>query len=76
MRKCSRCETEMVEDLTYRLELGRYNSGWIAAEGIIRKNLGEPSVAVCPKCGYIEFYLDDLSEIEDYAKKHKDEEND
>ena len=34
----------------------------------------EPKCSVCPKCGYIEYYLEGLKALKNYAKKQ--EEND
>ena len=35
----------------------------ITKSGIFKDNLGKVHAAVCPECGYIEFYLDDTSKI-------------
>jgi len=35
----------------------------ITKPGIFKENLGKVCCAVCPKCGYLEFYLEDTSKI-------------
>ena len=62
MRKCIRCTREMVENLDVKVEGGAYGLK-ITKQGIFTDNLGKVSCAVCPKCGYIGFYLKDVSKI-------------
>ena len=52
----------MVENLDVKVEGGAYGLK-ITKQGIFTDNLGKVSCAVCPKCGYIEFYLKDVSKI-------------
>ena len=35
----------------------------ITKPGISKASLGHVHVAACPKCGYLEFYLDDTSKL-------------
>ena len=58
MRKCIRCEFEMRENYDVKVEGGAYGLK-ITKQGIFKDNLGKVHVAVCPKCGYLEFYLGD-----------------
>jgi len=37
----------------------------ITKPGIFKGNLGKVHCAVCPNCGYIEFYIDDTDKISD-----------
>ncbi len=62
MRKCLRCQEEMVEDLDIKVEGGAYGLK-ITKPGIFKDNLGKVKCAVCPKCGYTETYLQDPSKI-------------
>ena len=58
MRKCLRCETEMVEDL--KVMVTNLSCGIdIREKGIFRSPLGRLMCAVCPECGYAEMYVDD-----------------
>lgn len=62
VRKCIRCSQEMVEDLTVTSE--NSPSGLrIAQGGVFKDTLGRLKAAVCPECGYTEFYIDRLDKI-------------
>lgn len=56
MRKCIRCNCDMVENFDVKVE-GGANGLKITEQGIFKDNLGKVNVAVCPECGYLEFYL-------------------
>ena len=62
MRKCIRCECEMRENYDVKVEGGAYGLK-ITKQGIFKDNLGKVRVAVCPECGYLEFYLEDTSKL-------------
>lgn len=62
MRKCIRCECEMAENYDVKVEGGAYGLK-ITKQGIFQDNLGKVHAAVCPKCGYLEFYLEDVTKI-------------
>jgi predicted nucleic-acid-binding Zn-ribbon protein len=70
MRKCLRCNVEMVENLDVKVEGGAYGIK-ITQQGIFKDNLGKVKCAVCPECGYIENYVDDTSKIKKLVKKDK-----
>lgn len=58
MRKCIRCETEMVEDCDLKVEAGA--CGLTVSNNTNRLfsgNIGRPNVAICPECGEISIYL-------------------
>ncbi|MBQ0064348.1 MAG: nucleic acid-binding protein [Firmicutes bacterium] len=63
MRKCIRCGIEMIEAYDVKVEGAAYGLK-ITKPGIFKENLGKVHVAVCPKCGYLEFYLEDTTKIE------------
>lgn len=63
MRKCIRCEQNMIENYDVKVEGGAYGLK-VTKQGLFKANLGKVRVAICPKCGYLEFYLDDTSKIE------------
>lgn len=62
MRKCIRCDVEMKENLDVKVEGYAYGLK-ITKPGIFKDNLGKVHCAVCPECGYIEFYLDDTNKV-------------
>jgi len=68
MRRCIRCNAEMVEGLEVRdstghmLEVIRPGTS-----GTLSKNrFGEIKASVCPQCGYVEAYLLHLDKIQQY----------
>ena len=62
MRKCVRCECDMVANYDVKVEGGAYGLK-ITKPGSFKSSLGKIRVAVCPKCGYLELYLEDTSKI-------------
>lgn len=62
MRKCIRCNTEMIEDLDVKVEGAAYGIK-ITQQGIFQDNLGKLKCAACPQCGYIETYIHSTSKI-------------
>lgn len=62
MRKCIRCEIKMKDGRDVKVEGAAYGLT-ITKPGIFKENLGKVHAAVCPECGYIEFYLEDTSKI-------------
>lgn len=51
----------MVENLA--VKAGGY-SVILTQRGIFKDSLGKVKCAVCPKCGYIENYIEDISKLE------------
>ena len=68
MRKCLRCETEMIEDLVVMVTNGGYGVD-VREKGAFKGSLGKIKCAVCHKCGYIETYIDNLGGLQKLAKK-------
>lgn len=62
MRKCLRCETEMVEDLSVMVTNGGYGVD-IREKGMFKTSLGKMKCAVCPECGYTETYIDQTERL-------------
>lgn len=60
MRKCVHCGCEMAENYDVKAERGAYGLR-ITAPGLFKGSLGKVRAAVCPKCGYLEFYLENVS---------------
>lgn len=68
MRKCIRCNAEMIENLDVKVE-ARADRIKITEPGIFKENLGIMQCAVCPKCGYVENYIQDTNKIKKLDKK-------
>ena len=49
MRKCLRCETEMIENLEIMVSNGGYGID-VREKGIFKSSIGKIKCAVCPKC--------------------------
>lgn len=62
MRKCLRCETEMVEDLSVMVTNGGYGVD-VREKGVFKSSVGKLKCAVCPECGYTETYLEDTARL-------------
>jgi len=61
MRKCLRCETEMVEDLVLIVSNG-YGVD-VREKGMFKTAKAKINCAVCPKCGYSELYVEEPEKI-------------
>ena len=62
MRMCIRCECAMIENFDVKVEGAAYGLK-ITQQGIFKDNLGKVHAAVCRECGYLEFYLKDVSKM-------------
>lgn len=70
MRKCIRCNVEMIENLDVKVE-GRADGIKITEQGIFKESLGRVKCAVCPECGYAECYIEDTSKVKKIKKEDK-----
>lgn len=65
MRKCVRCGSEMKENCGIKVKGGAY--GLVLTDDE-RKwwggRMGAPKVAICPQCGEVSIYLEDLSKLD------------
>ncbi len=61
MRKCIRCNVEMVENLEMLTYDGLYIG--VKEEGSFKSTFGKVKCAVCAECGYIENYIDDVEKL-------------
>ena len=68
MRKCLRCEKEMVEDLTVMVTNGGYGVD-VRQKGMFKGSLGRIKCAVCSECGYTETYIEDTENIKKLINK-------
>ena len=67
MRKCLRCETEMVEDLAFMVTNGAYGID-IREKGMFKPTIEKIKCAVCPECGYTETYIENTDKIKKLIK--------
>lgn len=70
MRKCIRCNQEMIENLEINVSNGGYGID-IREKGLFKNSLGRIKCAVCPECGYLETYIDDITKIKNLSKNEQ-----
>jgi len=70
MRKCIRCNQNMLENLEINVSNGGYGID-IREKGLFKNSLGRIKCAVCPECGYLETYIDDVTKIKNLSIKEK-----
>ena len=65
MRTCIRCNTKMVEDCGVKIQGAGYTFVITENENIMfgSQSIGKPKAAVCPNCGEISFYLEDVKQL-------------
>lgn len=68
MRKCLRCQAEMVENLDVKVEGGAYGIK-ITEQGIFKGTLGKIKCAVCTECGYVETYVENSNKLQNLKKE-------
>jgi len=64
MRKCIRCGSEMKEGCAIKIE----NSGLgiimsVDENKLFGGRIGYPKVAICPKCGEVSIYVEELDKL-------------
>lgn len=58
MRKCMRCEEEMIENCGIKVEGAGYGIVMATDDKKLWANrIGKPKVAICPKCGEVSIYV-------------------
>lgn len=63
MRICHRCQIEMLEGFDVKVEQAGYGIKISKGTGIFAKRLEKPKVAICPQCGEISLYIENLDEM-------------
>jgi hypothetical protein len=63
MRKCHRCDIDMIEGFDIKVEGGGYGIKVAKGKGISAKRMEKPKVAICPKCGEISLYMENIEGI-------------
>lgn len=61
MRKCLRCESDMLEDLSLYSTDSHWRITVVEPRPLFPKGVGKLCCAVCPKCGYTELYIEKLA---------------
>lgn len=62
MRKCLRCGKEMIEGYTIREDSEAALIQLVESEALLAKRI-EPSVAVCPECGEVSVYIENIEKL-------------
>jgi len=64
MRKCIRCQTEMVENCSIKIE-GAGNGIVMATDDkrLFANRIGKPKVAICPACGEVSIYVENIKDL-------------
>lgn len=64
MRTCIRCGAEMVENCGIKVQGGGYGIVLTNDENkLFGGRMGAPRVAVCPVCGELSIYLEDVAKL-------------
>ncbi len=63
MRICRRCQCEMIEGFDVKVEGAGYGIKISKGTGIFANRIEKPKVAICPKCGEISLYIEDMNAI-------------
>ena len=64
MRTCVRCGTEMKENCTKKVEGAGYGIVMSSDESkLFSGRIGKPKVAICPKCGEVSIYVEDVEKL-------------
>ena len=64
MRKCIRCGNIMKENCAVKVEGAGYGSILSSDESKrFGGRMGKPKVAICPECGEVSIYLDDVEKL-------------
>ena len=62
IRICIRYEYEMIENYDVKVEGGAFGL-IITEQGVFKGNPGKVHATICPKCWYLEFYLEDTTKL-------------
>ena len=65
MRKCCRCQCDMTEGFDIKVEGGGYGIKIASSTGFFAKRIEKPKVAICPQCGEVSLYIENLDEIKE-----------
>lgn len=63
MRICRQCQFEMLEGFDVKVEGAAYGIKISKGTGIFANRMEKPKVAICPKCGEISLYVENIDKI-------------
>ncbi|MDD2556448.1 MAG: nucleic acid-binding protein [Syntrophaceticus sp.] len=63
MRICRQCQCEMVEGFDVKVDSAGYGITIAAGTGFFADRIEKPKVAICPECGEISLYIDNVDKI-------------
>lgn len=63
MRICVRCGNAMKENCAIKIEGGAYGIVMATDEKLFGNRIGKPKVAICPECGEVSMYVEDLTKL-------------
>lgn len=64
MRNCIRCGSEMKENCAIKVEGAGYGIVLSSDEKkLFGGRMGKPKVAICPKCGEVSIYIEDIEKL-------------
>jgi hypothetical protein len=62
MRVCHQCKCEMIEGFDVAVE-ARYGIKITKGKGIFSEWMEKPKAAICPKCGEVSLYIENIEEL-------------
>ena len=69
MRKCIGCGSIMKENCAVKVEGAGYGIILSSDESkLFGGRMGKPKVAICPECGEVSIYLDDVERLKNLGK--------
>ena len=69
MRKCIRCGNIMKENCAVKVEGAGYGIILSSDESkLFGGRMGKPKVAICPECGEVSIYLDDVERLKNLGR--------
>ncbi len=68
MRICPHCQCEMTEGFDIKVEGAGYGIKIASGTGVFAKRIEKPKIAVCPNCGEISLYLENIPDIKERQK--------
>lgn len=63
MRICKQCGATMIKDFEVKVEGGGYGIKIAKDDGLFAKRLAKPKAAICPICGEVSLYIENIEEI-------------
>ena len=70
MRICKQCNSEMIEGFNVKMDGAGYGIKIVKTdEVIIPKSIGKIKACICPKCGEVYLYIENLEKLKKYIGK-------